>query len=419
MHRRAHRLLWRSLDRLASPWRSLDVLLDGKHDRMLDLLLGSVRASNGVRYYKDGWGDVNVPVSFYAWLGTYGSVARANDVWLPRSIDAQLGAPREEAPGVLVRHGSFASPGRRAHTHARLHSRGTDSRARPRRGAALEIRALLPSESRTAHIKLVTPAPPNSLAGTPGAAAASKGLVVLLAGTGEHGFHRRMAFASVPLAMRGISSIILESPYYGLRKPPEQRGSKLRFVSDLTVLGRTTIEETCSLVKWAHDELGVRNISVAGVSMGGLHAAMTAALSQLEVGAVSYLGPHSAAPVFTQGLLSKFIEWKCLQRELGEGGDSAMQVMERFLALTDIANFPSPHRPDRAVFVVAAEDQYVPSDECSKRWLEMQQTRWHGSQVVVVPGGHVSATVFGSHNFRHCVEWSLGLHAQLKLSHCL
>ena len=45
--------------------------------------------------------------------------------------------------------------------------------------------------------------------------------------------------------------MILESPYYGSRRPPWQEGSKLKRVSDLLTLGRATIEESLYLLSWA------------------------------------------------------------------------------------------------------------------------------------------------------------------------
>ncbi len=43
----------------------------------------------------------------------------------------------------------------------------------------------------------------------------------------------------------------LESPFYGMRRPAYQSGSKLHRVSDLLALGRATIEESLSLLNWA------------------------------------------------------------------------------------------------------------------------------------------------------------------------
>jgi len=388
-HRLQHRT-WRTLDALAYPWRSLDRWTRGAHDLMLDLGLGSLRSSLG-RYYAQGWGNVDVPATFHAWLNTFASKSRglpatepmvAVEDWLPRRIAVRLGPAHVHAPGVVVRQGTFDT-------------------------SALEIKELLPPESHVAHVAYVAPAAPLA------AAERSTPIVVLLPGTGEHGFGRRMAFAAVPLARLGVASLILESPYYGIRKPADQRGSKLKHVSDLTVLGRTTIEESCSLLQWAAEELGHVNASVAGVSMGGLHAAMVASLHASPVGIVSFLGPPSAAPVFTQGLLSRFIEWRRLQSDLPDDVD-AKDVMNRFLALTDIGNFPAPCAPERAVFVVAERDCYVPAHVSKSVFYEMCKDRWQGARLFVVPGGHVSATLFGGQFFRDAIEFSLGRTGDLK-----
>lgn len=45
--------------------------------------------------------------------------------------------------------------------------------------------------------------------------------------------------------------MVLESPFYGSRKPHYQFASQLLRVSDLLTLGRSTIEESLCLLNWA------------------------------------------------------------------------------------------------------------------------------------------------------------------------
>ena len=45
--------------------------------------------------------------------------------------------------------------------------------------------------------------------------------------------------------------MVLESPFYGARKPHYQFASQLLKVSDLLTLGRATIEESLCLLDWA------------------------------------------------------------------------------------------------------------------------------------------------------------------------
>jgi hypothetical protein len=58
------------------------------------------------------------------------------------------------------------------------------------------------------------------------------------------------------------------SPFYGQRKPLEQKGSRLRYVSDLLALGRTTIEESRSLLHLAKEDMGFGKLGICGLSMG-------------------------------------------------------------------------------------------------------------------------------------------------------
>ena len=70
---------------------------------------------------------------------------------------------------------------------------------------------------------------------------------------------RRRVILGKSLIPAGIGSLILESPYYGSRKPLGQRGSKLLHVADLIKLGATTILETVCLIRLLR-EAGVNNV---------------------------------------------------------------------------------------------------------------------------------------------------------------
>lgn len=158
-------------------------------------------------------------------------------------------------------------------------------------------------------------------------------VAIILAGTGEQGFDRRRQLVSLPLARSNIASLILESPYYGSRRPVGQVASKLRSLTELPLLGRMTIEETRSIVQWLRRRNGVSldkasekctsdkhgAIVLAGVSMGGLHAAMSASLlpqSWKDCGVASWLGPPSGAAVFTRGRLAFATDFDALANDV-------------------------------------------------------------------------------------------------------
>ncbi|CAF3941439.1 unnamed protein product [Rotaria sp. Silwood1] len=69
---------------------------------------------------------------------------------------------------------------------------------------------------------------------------------ICCAGTGDHGFSRRRLPTGVSLINQYcIGSILLENPYYGLRKPPDQSCSSLLYVTDLYVMGKTLVLLHC------------------------------------------------------------------------------------------------------------------------------------------------------------------------------
>lgn len=89
---------------------------------------------------------------------------------------------------------------------------------------------LLPKEAENAYFQLVVPK--NGWTGS------DRPLCIQMAGTGDHHFWRRRNFIARPLLKdHGISSLILENPFYGKRKPPEQFRSSLLNVSDIFVMG--------------------------------------------------------------------------------------------------------------------------------------------------------------------------------------
>lgn len=216
-----------------------------------------------------------------------------------------------------------------------------------------------------------------------------------------------------------------------------------RSVSDLPVLGRATLEEARSLIAWLGERDDFGPMCLAGTSMGGLHSAMAAAVSPVPVAVASWLGPTSAAPVFTEGALSLACEWKHLVEQataddLEEGlrqfeeafsGGSisaedaanssgghqdeevaplsfAKRQMRRYLALTCLTNFPAPVVPSAATFVVARQDRYVLPEVCMEQWGTIQR-QWEGCDIRWIRGGHVSATIFPREQFSDVVLSSL------------
>lgn len=256
-----------------------------------------------------------------------------------------------------------------------------------------ELTGALPPESHIARVAFLAPK-----FFTPERTAC----VVHLAGTGDHTFERRLRLGG-PLLKENIATMVLESPFYGQRRPMLQRGAKLLCVSDLLLLGRVTIEEARSLLYWLDTEAGFGKLGVCGLSMGGVHAAMVGSLSPFPVATLPFLSPHSAVVAFCEGILRHATAWDVLREDLAaqQAAMSLEEVQERMrnvLSLTDVTRFPIPKNPKAVIFVAATDDGYIPNHSV----LELQKA-WPGSEVRWVTGGHVSSFLLHNDQFRRAI----------------
>ncbi|GMY14147.1 protein ABHD18 [Fagus crenata] len=251
----------------------------------------------------------------------------------------------------------------------------------------------LPPESHNVRVAFLTPkfVPPQKMA-----------CVVHLAGTGDHTFERRLRLGG-PLLKENIATMVLESPFYGQRRPRLQFGAKLLCVSDLLLLGRATIEEARSLLYWLDSEEGFGKMGICGLSMGGVHAAMVGSLHPTPVATFPFLSPHSAVVAFCEGILKHATAWEALREDLAaqKAAMTLEEVRERMrnvLSLTDVTRFPIPKNPNAVILVAATDDGYIPKHSV----LELQKA-WPGSEVRWVTGGHVSSFLLHNGEFRRAI----------------
>ena len=301
--------------------------------------------SNRRLFFRQGWGN----------LDFLKEIDRAGFSRLEaKPVDIRWDGPAKRGNAV-IRRGSFQSPFQGAE---------------------------FPDESRTGYVELILPK--GTSRETP--------VCLHLAATGDEGFGRRRAVFGLPLARRGIGSLILENPFYGRRRPPDQHRKMLNRFSDLWTMGRATVEEGRSLLLWLR-EAGFERLGVCGISMGGHMAARIGALSPDPIAIAACVAPHSAGAVFTEGILRNYLDWDILNRQL-DGFDRAIDFMRRILGLTDIRNYPFPARPDAAFIVAAARDAYIPPESAS-----ILHRHWPGSGMKWLNTGHVGAFLFHRRDF--------------------
>jgi Alpha/beta hydrolase domain containing 18 len=277
--------------------------------------------SGSWRVFSDGWGD----------QALIDCLQVTDDPPLPASITIDWRDPVHR-DGTVSTDGTFASPAEH-----------------------------LPEASRLARVRMI--APPMS----------GDRLVVMMAAWNDHGYGTRSGLAS-HLAGAGVSSVLLENPFYGDRRPGE--GTPIRTVADFAVMGRAAVDEGRALV--AHFADAYR-VGVAGYSMGGNMAALVGALMDRPVAIAPLAASHSPAPVWLDGIIRNAIDWDALG-----GVDQADRLRAELSRASVLAVPPRPHTAS-AVIVGSRRDGYIPP--CA---VEDLHAHWPGSELRWLAGGHAT-----------------------------
>ncbi|XP_012523375.1 protein ABHD18 isoform X4 [Monomorium pharaonis] len=165
----------------------------------------------------------------------------------------------------------------------------------------------MPDKAKTAYFQIVLPSKWTSHKIKP--------ICLHLAGTGDHFFWRRRNLIAKPLLKEfGIASILLENPFYGLRKPDDQKRSSLHNVCDIFIMGGCLIMESIVLLNWC-EQHGFGPLALTGLSMGGHMASLAATNWPKPISLIPCLSWSTASPVFTEGVMSASINWALLETQ--------------------------------------------------------------------------------------------------------
>ncbi len=219
----------------------------------------------------------------------------------------------------------------------------------------------LPPNSRTAHVRMISPNSPDGR------------LVVMMAAWNEHGYDTRTGLARL-LAGHRVTSVMLENPFYGARRTGDDQ--PIRTVADFGVMGRAAVEEGLALLgHFATDH----HVGVTGYSMGGNIGALVGALAPEGTAIAALAASHSPAPVWLDGVIRHSIDWDAL------GGREAAPRLRCELGRATVRSIdPLPHTA-KAIIVGATGDGYVP-----KRAVDDLHAHWPGSQLRWIGAGHAT-----------------------------
>jgi len=246
-------------------------------------------------------------------------------------------------------------------------------------GAFLSPLELLPGPIRTVHVRAWTQPQHNAAC-------------VILAGSRDEGFRARKHIFG-RLITRGLDLYFLENPFYGRRRTPH--GPSRMTISDhgLMVLGM--VLEARALLQHLHPRY--RKLVIAGYSMGGHMAAITAAVTPIPVGCAPLATGASASMIYTRGLLSWSVDLDALDGATA-GREPARERLHQLFEVADVTRYPVPLRPDAAVIVGCKRDGYVFNCE-----TERLHQHWKGSTLHWIPAGHFSALLTSRRALCECV----------------
>lgn len=302
---------------------------------------------------------------------------------------------------------------------------------------------LIPEEVKTAKFQLVLPKNWKSK---------ERPVVFHFAGTGDQNFWRRRLILAKPLLnQHSVASLILENPFYGIRKPKNQTRSNLNHVKDLFVMGGCIVTEALALMNWC-EQLGFGPFLLTGLSMGGHMASLASTVWKKPLACVPCLSWTTAGPTFTRGVMAKSIPWELLEKQFythkgyqdtrdrlrelhanenqqrSENGkqicsfakDSTInfnhltnyneqdkksskainsEILEFMHLLMDecthLINYDVPVDPSMINIISAKEDAYILRDGVNDF-----KSIWPESQVDYLDQGHVSAFILSQNKFR-------------------
>jgi hypothetical protein len=236
-----------------------------------------------------------------------------------------------------------------------------------RDGTFVSPLAILPKETSSVHVRAFS-AEGNSAA------------CVILAGSRDEGYLAREHVFS-PLVKRGIDLYLLENPFYGRRRTSD--GPSLATFCDQALMTVAMVWEARALLELLRGDY--RKLAIAGYSMGGHMAAITAAVSPFPLACAPLATGASAAPIYTQGLLSWSVDLDALAGEAHLRA-AARERLIQLIDAVDITRYAPPMRADAAVLVGGTRDGYVLGSE-----IQRLHEHWAGSSLRWIRAGHISA----------------------------
>ena len=177
----------------------------------------------------------------------------------------------------------------------------------------------LPKEAQTCYFKLVEP----DVQSSPQQKQKNKVYVVMFPATGEMGSSTRLAMAKKLALKQGWSSVIITAPFYGKRKPSNQKLFFIDSVTNILLQSQAIIEEGLLITSWLMDKSEDALVCHTGFSYGAAMCTCTSAISLAagldgnRLSCAPYVG-CSSPNTLADGVLESGIDWNALTKKPNE-----------------------------------------------------------------------------------------------------
>ncbi len=295
-------------------------------------------------FFSEGWGDLE-------------KIERLRSSRLleedPKPLDVTRDEIRQEPDGSTRKFASFRSP---------------------------MPEEFLPEVARTARVQLLLPK--GYTTETP--------IVIVFPMTGDEGYEFREGRVCQPMLRRGIGTLVLEGPFYGVRRPTYQKNYFFNTVHDLMAMSIAASLEGRAMLTELRAR-GFTKLGVAGQSQGGMVASVVASLTPFPVFAAISLAAHSPEVILSQGLLRSFVNWSALDLPSMEEAQSRLREL---LKVGDVLLRPPPVAPQCAFLQAGRGDLISPTWSVRKI-----HDHWKGSTLEWLYATHATTLSWHCHRF--------------------
>jgi dienelactone hydrolase len=195
------------------------------------------------------------------------------------------------------------------------------------------------------------------------------------------------------LAQRGMVAVSVPLPYHGARRPPRAGDDDMMTTADLDhtvrAFAQAVVDIRC-VVDWlqTRPEVDPERIGVAGMSLGGMAALLTAQVEPRIKAAVTIASSGDLATMIRRSGYAFDIRWKLARR-----GMSQAQI-RRAMAPIDPATYAGRNPGLKLLMINGRYDLVMPTEAVRNTWRALGKP-----QIIWLDSGHLSTFIYQGESF--------------------